>query len=173
MRISRAIIALTIAVLAPGCGEAPTPNQAENNTARAADSQCGPADGMIVADAWMRSSRKGQPTSAAYLRLTNCSKADDALIAVSFKGAAAAELHGTNMSDDGLVSMKQEKTIAIPAGAAISMEPDGGHIMLIGMTDAIAKGEDSVMTLEFQNAAALDVTFDVRDLVEAENHNAH
>lgn len=173
MRISTAITALTIAMLASGCGEAPSPNQAENNAASATGSQCGPADGMIVTDAWMRSSRKGQPTSAAYLTLTNCSKADDALIAVSFRGAAAAELHGTNMSDDGMVSMKQEKTVAIPAGGAISMEPEGGHIMLIGMTDAIAKGDNSVMTLEFRNAAALEVTFDVRDLVEAENHNAH
>jgi len=37
-------------------------------------------DGMVVSDAWMRTARPGQPTSAAYFTLCNGGQNDDALV---------------------------------------------------------------------------------------------
>lgn len=173
MHVSRTVTAMIVAALSAGCADNFAADEEETSAARSAEALCGEATGIKVSDPWIRSSRAGQPTSAAYLTLTNCSKQDDALIAVSFEGAAAAELHTTNMSSEGVASMKQSKTVAIAAGDSLILEPGAGHIMLVGMADAIAQGANPAMALEFHNGTALEVVFDVRDAMQGEDHSAH
>ena len=112
------------------------------------------------------------PPSAAYVTLTNCSGADDALVGAAFAAAAAAELHVTAMSSEGVASMTPGKTLPIVAGDTITLAPGGAHIMLIGLADAVAVGGAPAMTLEFENAPPITVTFDVRDAVH-DDHSAH
>lgn len=169
MRVSTAATVTIIAALLAGCGDHLASKEETVSAQGPAKSLCRDATGVIVSDAWIRASRAGQPTSAAYLTLTNCSDADDALIAVSFAGAGAAELHATAMSSDGMVSMTQAMTVFIAAGDTISLEPGGGHIMLIGLVDAVAIGANPQMTLEFKMADGLTVTFDVRDAVHSDD----
>lgn len=120
-------------------------------------------DGVVVSDAWMRPARTGQPTGAAYLMLCNGAETDDALLGASFEGADAAELHMTNMSADGMTSMKHSTEIAIPAGETAMLEPEGAHIMLIGMNEALEPGDEALITLTFRNAPSVSILFDVRE----------
>ncbi len=173
MSTLNAVTAMTIAAFLAGCGDNPASTEKTARAETADEPRCVDNTGVIVSDAWIRSSRTGQPTSAAYLTLTNCSDQDDALIAAAFAGAGATELHATAMSTDGVASMTQEKTIAIAAGDTISLEPGGGHIMLVGLADAVAIGADPVLTLKFENAEALNVTFEVRDAMSGDDHSAH
>ncbi len=146
------------AMLAFGCGEN---TQNIQHIAAAETSQC-QANGISVSDAWMRPVRAGQPTSAAYFKLCNGGDLDDALVAVSFASAGAAELHVTSMGADGVSSMARATEVSLPAGEAAMLEPGGAHIMLIGFTEAIEPGEKPLLRLEFRNAPPLDIVLEVR-----------
>ena len=47
------------------------------------------------------------------------------------------------------------------AGASLVLEPGGAHLMLLGLEDALRAGEELILTLEFANAGAVDVTVPV------------
>jgi len=173
MSVFKAVTVLIIAAVLAGCGDNPVSSEKTVSAEKADETLCRDAMGVIVSDAWIRSSRAGQPTSAAYLTLTNCGDEDEALIAVSYAGADAIELHATAMSSDGVASMTQEKTIAIAAGDTISLKPGAGHIMLISLTEAVVVGADPALTLEFEKAETLNVIFEVRDAMSGDDHSTH
>jgi len=119
-------------------------------------------DGMVVSDAWMRTARPGQPTSAAYFTLCNGGQNDDALVSVAFAGAQAAELHVTTMGDDAMASMAPTQQIMVSAGQIAKLEPEGAHVMLIGLTAPLAADDKPTATLTFKNAPPINVEFEVR-----------
>jgi hypothetical protein len=111
--------------------------------------------------------------SAAYLRLCNGADVSDRLVAVSFDGAAAAEIHTTSVSEKGVASMAPvEGGLELPPGQMIVLEPGGAHIMLIGVAEPLAEGEIQSLTLQFENAEPLTVPFAVRSSQDAA-HSAH
>lgn len=139
----------------------------ENTGADTAQSACG-GEGVVVSEAWARSARAGQPATAAYMTL--CSDAGDALVSAAFEGADATELHVTTIDADGIASMFPTSQIDLPAGEAVALKPGGTHIMVIGVTEALAPGDAPGITLEFENAGAVEVTLEVRDAMSADGH---
>ena len=119
-------------------------------------------DAINVSQAWARAAQAGQPMSAAYLTLCNGGAGDDSLIGASMDGVGAVELHVTEMSDDGVASMKKTDEIPLPAGAPVALAPGGAHFMLIGVETAIDAANPPTLTLEFENAPPMPVTLDVR-----------
>jgi len=158
------------AAIIAGCSDNAAP-QGQNPQA-SVEHMC-QSSGIVVSDAWVRTSRAGQPTSAAYLKITNCGDADDALVAVAFDGAAAAELHATAMSANAIATMTPTKTLALPAGQTVELAPGGAHIMLIGLTGALDEDDDPAMTLKFENADALTLNFEVRPMTGAPGPGGH
>lgn len=173
MSVFKTVTVMAFAAFLAGCSDNSASNEKSVSAETATHSLCHDAAGVIVSDAWIRSSRAGQPTSAAYLTLTNCSDVDDELIAARYPGVAAIELHATAMSSDGVASMTQEKTIAIAVGDTISLKPGAGHIMLIGLADAVAVGANLALVLEFEKAGTMSVNFEVRDAARGADHSGH
>lgn len=155
MALLRNIIVIALAGFsAAGCGQA-TQDQA------GIAALCR-GSGITVSNAWVRAARAGQPTSAAYLTIANCTDKDDALTGVSFDGAGHSELHTSSMDANNMASMAHTAKISAPAGGAIDLKPGGAHIMLIGIEATLAPGDQPVMQLEFENSPTIDVVFDVR-----------
>jgi copper(I)-binding protein len=50
-----------------------------------------------------------------------------------------------------------EGGLSIAAESSIVLGPGGTHLMLVGLEDALAAGEDLILTLEFARAGAVDV----------------
>ncbi|MHA7871090.1 MAG: copper chaperone PCu(A)C [Hyphococcus sp.] len=163
MRLSR-LASLSVLCLA-ACSETAAPD------GPSAGADCA-GDGISVSDAWARAAQPGQPMSAAYLTLCNGGTADDMLVAASFDGASATEIHVTSVNEDGVASMAPADGVAIGAGDHAKLEPGGAHIMLIGLTDALAPGDAPVITLEFENAPPIDITLEVCDESTRE-HGGH
>ena len=134
---------------------------------------CAEKDGVATAEAWMRAAKEGQPVSAAYLTLANCGSEDDVLTGISFDGAASVELHATTVSPDGVTSMTKIVGVPLLAGEKVLLEPGGGHIMLMGVTEDSVAGELKEMTLEFEKREPLTVRFRVRDAMDADGHQGH
>ncbi len=176
MRVSRMGALTIIAALSTACGDNVTSKDPGNSHKESAENHCVASADIAVSDAWIRSSRAGQPTSAAYLTMTNCGKEDDTLISASFDGSGAVELHMTAMTGDGMTSMASMTPthgVTLPAGETITLEPGGGHIMLIGMTESVVTDSNPVLTLEFEKAATLNITFEVRDAIHGNDHSTH
>lgn len=151
---SFALIPACLFTCLAACGETPDSSAKEAICADAS---------IIAADAWMRAVRPGQPTSAAYLTLTNCTDEEDKLVAITFEGAAAAA-HQTQTDETGVVSMAHLSEIAIKPGESVRFEPGATHIMLTGLNRGFAPGDSPVLTLQFEKAMPVNVALDVRPI---------
>lgn len=116
---------------------------------------------LDVKDAWARPAMQGD-NGAVYFSMENGTEADDALLSVSSDSAGAVELHLSQMEGDHM-SMHQQETVSIAAGDAVVFSPGGFHVMLVGLTRDLKKGDTFDITLVFENAGEKKVTVTVRD----------
>jgi copper(I)-binding protein len=136
---------------------------------------CGDGEAVSVEGPWARTSPAMTSAGAVYMDLT--AEAADRLIGVSIDPsiAATAEIHETVMADMGTegeseepagmgaMRMQQVEGIDLPAGATVSLEPGGYHIMLIDLTAPLVLGERFDVTLDFAESGTRVVTVEVRD----------
>ncbi len=113
--------------------------------------------GMHVHDVYARSNGKEGGSGAVFLMIHNNTETDDRLIAVSAPVAKKVELHTHTESADGVMQMMEiEGGIALPAGEMHALARGGDHVMLMGLTQALADGDSFPLTLTFEQAG--DVT---------------
>ncbi|WP_411820652.1 copper chaperone PCu(A)C [Hyphococcus formosus] len=136
------------------------------------ENACG-ADTIVASDPWVREAGPGHPMSAAYLSLCNGSETADRLVSVSFSGADAAEIHTTTVDENNVARMRPlENGLTLPVGEAAVLAPGSTHIMLMGLTEEITSDSEPTITLNFQKAEPLTLTFEVRSKKDA-GHSAH
>ena len=114
------------------------------------------ADGIMITDAFARASAGASKNAAAFMTLKNHSGRDDHLVAVRTARARKAELH-THIHDQGVMRMRPVARSTVPAGAAATLKPGGEHVMLIGVTAPLKKGETLSLTLVFEHAGEIAV----------------
>ena len=122
-----------------------------------------PAGQVTVVESWIRPTPEGRPMSAAYLTVCNRSDTNLILTGVEATIAQTVELHETTRDRDGVASMAPVDTIEIAPGGSVSLEPGGKHIMLIGVKEPIAAGDDVNLTLQFEAAPSIDLSVKARD----------
>lgn len=121
------------------------------------------ADGVSVADAYVRAVPPGQPNSASFMTVKNTGSADHALVGGSSPAAEVVELH-THTMEDGMMRMRQVEKIDLPAGESVSLKPGGLHVMLIGLKQKLMPGEDVSLTLQFEDGSEVTVDAPIRKL---------
>ena len=102
-----------------------------------------------VDDAWVRTSVPGQPSSGAFMRLT--ADTDSKLLSVSSPAATDVQIHEMNMTND-VMRMGPVDSVALPAGKTVSLDPDGYHVMLMGLVGQIKEGDQVPLTLTIEDA---------------------
>ncbi|KZY62703.1 MULTISPECIES: copper chaperone PCu(A)C [unclassified Oleiphilus] len=112
-----------------------------------------------VEDAWVRLMPPNATVTAAYAKI-NVSHADE-LIAVSSAIANKAEIHESMMSD-GVMSMRPVASMSLSEGETSELKPHGMHIMLMGLQQALAEGDEVELVLEFKESGSVTVPFVVR-----------
>lgn len=130
---------------------------------------CGGASGeMDVADVWGRSSPAAAANGAFYMQITNRTGRDDALLAVRSDACGAVELHEMAMLENDVMSMRPvpESGVPLPDGEMVSLQVGGLHVMCIDKVRPFVAGDTVQLTLEFAQAAPLDVTADIRDAAD-------
>ena len=112
-----------------------------------------------VSDAWVRTTVPGQPASGAFMRIT--ADTDSKLLSVSSPVAKDVQVHEMSMKDD-VMHMGPVDSVALPAGKTVSLDPDGYHVMLMGLIGQIKAGDQVPLTLTIENASGERETVSIK-----------
>ena len=126
------------------------------------------AQPLSVSGAWSRPAVAGT-NGVGYLVVANTGKAD-ALVEVESPLAAKVEMHSSSMAG-GVMSMKKEDRVPVPAGGKAVFGPGGYHLMLIGLTKTTKAGDQVPATLTFASGAKLKAAFKVQVSPPAAAHS--
>lgn len=115
------------------------------------------ASDMMVTGAFARAS--ATPTAKAgvvYFSIRNDGDVADRLTAVKTDAAQMAMLH-ENLEENGVVSMRHLDAITIAPKETVALGPSKTHVMLMGLTAPLKKGERLTVTLTFEKAGEIAV----------------
>jgi hypothetical protein len=133
---------------------------------------------IYIEHPWSRPTPPGTPMGVGYLVIRNHSERDITLVSASTPRAGHVSMHETLMKD-GVMRMRQiDNGLAISAGESVELKPNSYHLMLEKLTEPLKEGESIPLTLEFEDAGAIDVELSVRsldaDMKEPEmDHSGH
>lgn len=128
---------------------------------------------FLVAGASVRKPLGGRDITAGYVIIDNPGAADR-LIGASSPMAGSIELHTHTMAD-GMMQMRKVDSFDLPTGGTLTLASGGDHLMLFGVKPELASAETIPVTLTFEKAGAVEVSFAVTDGSEATemDHGAH
>ena len=116
------------------------------------------AEGIMVDDAYIRSSTAKSTSGAAFMVVMNHSGADDRLIGASSDVADKVELHSHRSDDNGIMRMGEiEGGVAIAADEMHAFKRGGDHLMFMGLKESLVEWAMVPVTLEFEKAGAVEI----------------
>ncbi|WP_338666205.1 copper chaperone PCu(A)C (plasmid) [Pararoseomonas sp. SCSIO 73927] len=116
---------------------------------------------ITVSQAWTRAVGATAPTAAGYLTLRNRGATPDRLIGAATSAARAVEIH-EQRSEDGVMRMRPlPDGVPVPPGETVTLGPGGTHLMLVGPTRPLVRGERVPLTLRFERAGEVRVELSV------------
>jgi periplasmic copper chaperone A len=144
-----------------GCG---------NTTATATDDSAG--SDVVVSDAWVRATAGTEDPSmtGAFMALDNEGTGNVSLTGASSPVAGMVELHEMAMVDGSMTMRKIEGGIEIEAGFGQVLMPGGNHVMLMGLSEELAPGDEVELVLEFSDGTTEEMTVPVKEFTEEEGH---
>ena len=124
-----------------------------------------------VIDPYARSSSPVAKAGAAFMVLHNTGPLDDRLTGVRTDASKLAQLH-THIDDgNGVMKMTHvHEGFVIKAGEKLMLERGGNHVMLMGLTGSLDRGETISVTLTFENAGEMVVEIPVDLERKPKNH---
>ncbi|MCF1490696.1 copper chaperone PCu(A)C [Pseudomonas mosselii] len=122
-----------------------------------------------VSDAWVRASVPHQQSTGAFMTLTASS--DSKLVSVASPVAKDVQVHEMVMNGD-VMKMGPVDAIALPAGKPVKLDPNGYHVMLMGLNQQVKEGEQVPLTLTIIDAKGAKETLQVQAPVRALNAEA-
>lgn len=139
------------------------------------------AHGFQVGDLYVKHpysvpSIAGAKNGIAYFKgIKNSGHNADQLIAVRTQVAERAEIHEMKM-DAGVMKMRPLSGIDIPAGAEVSFakgNPNGYHVMLMGLKKPLKEGDKFSVWLTFGKAGEVEVEVWVQSPQDANKAEEH
>jgi len=123
---------------------------------------CGQNDKSVsVEDVWARPGL-AEGNSAVFFVVINGGGTEERLISASSDVATAEELHKSSMVD-GTMKMEMQKFISVPADGEVVFKPGDFHVMLIGLNDNLAVGDEFELMLQFESGKAETLSVVVRE----------
>ncbi len=112
-----------------------------------------------ISKLWSRATPGGARVGAGYLTIRNLGNRSDKLISGSSKIAERIEVHVMRV-DAGIMRMRRlAQGLEIGPSETIEFRPGGYHLMFIGLKKTIVKGDSIKVTLVFEGAGEVQVTF--------------
>ena len=99
--------------------------------------------------------------AVGYLSVTNNSEKDDALVSGQSTMAQTVEIHD-HIHENGVMRMRQVKSVPLAAGETVVMKSGGLHLMIIGVKESMEVGSMVPVTLTLSSGAQIDAQLEVR-----------
>ena len=133
------------------------------------------AGDIHIQSPWARALPPTSPNGAVYLTLTNHGAHPDKLVSASTDVAERVEVH-SHVLEDGMMKMRRVESVILPPHKNVLFAPGGRHIMLIGLKQPLAAGDQFWLLLEFDQAGQtlVEVVVQMADAEGAEKiHHDH
>jgi copper(I)-binding protein len=122
------------------------------------------AGDLVITQAWSRATPGGAKVAGGYLTIENRGTAPDRLLGGTADIAGKVEVHEMAM-DNGVMKMRPlDKGLAIDPGKTVKLAPGGNHLMMQELKGALKQGDKVPVTLQFEKAGKVTVSFDVQGM---------
>lgn len=118
-----------------------------------------------VEDAYVRGLPPGVDNTAAYMVLRNTSDTAMTLTGASTPVAGMAMLHKTS-EHEGMMHMDHMDAASIPAHGELKLAPNGIHLMLMKLKQALKPGDKVELTLQFGDGSTQTLSVPVRSVLQ-------
>ncbi|MGF1660652.1 MAG: copper chaperone PCu(A)C [Rubrimonas sp.] len=114
-------------------------------------------------------------TGAGYMTLTNAGHAPVALVGARSTAAPRVEIHETEVDAAGIARMIAQERVEIGPGETVVFEPQGLHVMFMGLAAPLSEGDRLPAELVFDKGAiAVEFWIEKRGAgAPAHDHGAH
>ena len=119
------------------------------------------AGDLVITQAWSRATPGGAKVGGGYLTIENKGTTPDRLIGGSADAAGKVQVHEMSMNNGVMTMRPVAGGLVIEPGKAVKLTPGGFHLMLLDLKGPLKQGEKLPITLEFEKAGKVSVTFDV------------
>jgi copper(I)-binding protein len=120
------------------------------------------AGDLVITQAWSRATPSGAKTAGGYLTIENKGSAPDRLVGGSADVAGKVEVHEMAMKNGVMTMRPLEKGLTIEPGKTVKLAPGGYHVMMFDLKSQLKQGEKVPVTLEFEKAGKVTLSFDVQ-----------
>lgn len=163
--------ALALAAVLAACGEQSAPGETTAATSPSSE----PSEvtsAVVVGDPWVRATKGSEDPSmtGAFMTLDNPGTEPVTLLSASSSVAEMTELHEMAMVDGAMLMQAVDGGIVLEAGRGKVLEPGGFHVMLMGLRDALAPGDEVDLSLLFSDGSTQDLVVPVKAFTEEEGH---
>ena len=120
------------------------------------------AGDLVITQAWSRATPGGAKIAGGYLTIQNKGSAADRLIGGSADVADKVQVHEMATSNGVMTMRRLDKGLSIEPGKTVKFAPGGYHLMLLDLKSPLKQGDQVPVTLEFEKAGKVKLTFDVQ-----------
>lgn len=133
---------------------------------------------LQIDNPWSRPTPPGAAVGAGYMVISNSGDNVITLTGGKTPKAVRVSIHET-VEEGGVMRMQPlREGLTIPAGDSVELKPLSYHLMLEQLTSGIEEGQEISMTLTFDGADDMEVTFSVKPLDDdgksgSSGHHSH
>ena len=120
------------------------------------------AGDLVITQAWSRATPGGAKIGGGYLTIQNKGSTADRLIGGSADVADKVQVHEMTMNNGVMTMRPLGKGLSIEPGKTVKLAPAGYHLMLLDLKSPLKQGDKVPVTLEFEKAGKVKLTFDVQ-----------
>jgi copper(I)-binding protein len=128
---------------------------------------------LQIETSWLRATPGGAKVAAGYLRITNNGSVPDTLISASMPLAGRGEVHEMSMQNGVMHMRALPQGLAIAPGQTVELKPGSFHLMFLDLNGGLSQGQSAEVTLRFEKAGTVRVTFSVGGLGSAPPQASH
>ena len=122
------------------------------------------AGDLVISQAWSRATPGGAKTGGGYLTIENKGTVADRLIGGSADVAGSVQVHEMSVNNGVMTMRPLESGLTIEPGKTVKLAPGGYHLMLHELKTPLKQGDKIPVTLEFEKAGKVAVSFDVQGI---------
>lgn len=130
------------------------------------------ASDAVKIEGWARASAGKARNGVVYLTIYNHTGVINHLLSVQTKIANRAAIHN-HIMENGIMRMRQVKSVSIAKNSTLVMKPGGFHVMLIGLKRPLIEGEKFSLNLNFSDSGYAMVSVIVMSVGAQSRHSEH